>query len=68
MKILRTAESAYKGAVVGMFIFLITFGFTWLQLPWLYPAEINPLATRTNANAFSTMSTSSSVPLHSQLL
>lgn len=30
-------------------------GSTWLQLPWLYPAEINPLATRTNANAVSTI-------------
>lgn len=29
------------------------FGFTWLELPWLYPAEINPLKTRTNANAVS---------------
>ena len=29
--------------------------FTWLELPWLYPAEINPLRTRTMANAVSTI-------------
>ena len=29
---------------------------TWLELPWLLPAEINPNAIRTNANAISTMS------------
>ena len=28
---------------------------TWLELPWLYPAEISPNAIRTNANAISTM-------------
>ncbi|THH16488.1 hypothetical protein EW146_g4147 [Bondarzewia mesenterica] len=43
------------GAVVGLFLFLISFGCTWLGLPWLYPAEINPLRIRTNANAMSTM-------------
>ncbi|KAM0786056.1 hypothetical protein ACM66B_006867 [Microbotryomycetes sp. NB124-2] len=43
-----------KGAVFGLFLFLVFFGFTWLQLPWLYPAEINPLKTRTRANAVST--------------
>ncbi|KAL8284081.1 hypothetical protein RQP46_005194 [Phenoliferia psychrophenolica] len=44
-----------KGAVFGLFLYLIFFGFTWLELPWLYPAEINPLRTRTNANATSTI-------------
>jgi len=29
---------------------------TWLELPWLLPAEINPNAIRANANAISTMS------------
>ncbi len=28
---------------------------TWLELPWLLPAEITPNAIRTNANAMSTM-------------
>lgn len=46
---------ASKGAVVGIFLYLTFFGFTWLELPWLYPAEINPLKTRTVANAVSTI-------------
>ncbi|GAA5898032.1 hypothetical protein JCM6882_003311 [Rhodosporidiobolus microsporus] len=50
-----TESSARYGAVVGLFLFLIFFGFTWLELPWLYPAEINPIKTRTNANAVSTI-------------
>ncbi|GJN92803.1 hypothetical protein Rhopal_005841-T1 [Rhodotorula paludigena] len=48
-------SSASNGATVGLFLFLTFFGFTWLELPWLYPAEINPLKTRTNANAVSTI-------------
>ncbi|KAI5900770.1 general substrate transporter [Schizophyllum commune H4-8] len=48
-------SSATYGAVVGLFLFLIAFGCTWLELPWLYPAEISPNAIRTNANAISTM-------------
>ncbi|KPV71895.1 uncharacterized protein RHOBADRAFT_47346 [Rhodotorula graminis WP1] len=48
-------SNAVNGAVVGIFLFLTFFGFTWLELPWLYPAEINPLKTRTNANAVSTI-------------
>ncbi|GAA6054800.1 hypothetical protein JCM3770_007441 [Rhodotorula araucariae] len=48
-------SNATNGAVVGIFLFLTFFGFTWLELPWLYPAEINPLKTRTNANAVSTI-------------
>ncbi|KAJ7586975.1 general substrate transporter, partial [Mycena floridula] len=46
---------ATYGAVVGLFLFLMAFGCTWLELPWLLPAEINPNAIRTNANALSTM-------------
>ncbi|KAJ3922236.1 general substrate transporter [Lentinula edodes] len=48
-------SGANKGAVVGLFLFLISFGCTWLELPWLLPAEVNPNAIRTNANAISTM-------------
>ncbi|GAA6022858.1 hypothetical protein JCM10207_001425 [Rhodosporidiobolus poonsookiae] len=48
--------SAANGSVFGLFLFLFFFGSTWLELPWLYPAEINPLRTRTNANAVSTIS------------
>jgi hypothetical protein len=32
-----------KGAVFGLFLYIASFGATWLPLPWLYPAEINPL-------------------------
>ena len=48
-------ESAAKGAAAGLFIYIAFFGATWLPLPWLYPAEINPLKTRMKANAISTM-------------
>ena len=48
-------ESA-KGAAVGLFTYIAFFGATWLPLPWLYPAEINPLRTRAKANALSTTS------------
>lgn len=43
-----------KGAAVGFFTYIASFGATWLPLPWLYPAEINPLRTRGRANAVST--------------
>ena len=45
-----------KGAGVGLFTYAAFFGATWLPLPWLYPAEINPLRTRVRANAVSTCS------------
>jgi len=45
---------AAKGAGVGLFTYIAFFGATWLPLPWLYPAEINPLRTRARANAVST--------------
>ncbi|TIB16633.1 hypothetical protein E3P77_01919 [Wallemia ichthyophaga] len=50
------AQNVLNGSVLGQFLFLAFFGATWLELPWLYPAEINPLRIRTNANAISTMS------------
>jgi hypothetical protein len=46
--------SAAKGAAVGLFTYIAFFGATWLPLPWLYPAEVNPLKTRAKANAVST--------------
>jgi len=49
-----TPEAA-KGGAVGIFIYIIFFGSCWLPLPWLYPAELNPLRIRTKANAVSTM-------------
>ncbi|KAF9637735.1 putative sugar transporter stl1 protein [Lasiodiplodia theobromae] len=45
---------AAKGAAVGLFLYIAFFGATWLPLPWLYPAELNPLKTRAKANAIST--------------
>ncbi|GAA5911955.1 sugar porter family MFS transporter [Sporobolomyces salmoneus] len=51
----ETHPNVVKGSVFGIFLYLTFFGFTWLELPWLYPAEINPLRTRTQANAFSTI-------------
>lgn len=49
----NTTQDA-KGAGVGLFTYIAFFGATWLPLPWLYPAEINPLKTRARANALST--------------
>ncbi|KAI8966277.1 general substrate transporter [Daldinia sp. FL1419] len=48
------ASNAAKGAAVGLFTYIASFGATWLPLPWLYPAEINPIKTRAKANATST--------------
>jgi hypothetical protein len=45
-----------KGTGVGLFTYIAFFGATWLPLPWLYPAEVNPLRTRAKANAVSTCS------------
>lgn len=49
-------KSAANGAAVGLFTYIAFFGATWLPLPWLYPAEINPIKTRAKANAVSTCS------------
>ncbi|KAI5926489.1 general substrate transporter [Camillea tinctor] len=48
------SSTAAKGAAVGLFTYIASFGATWLPLPWLYPAEINPIKTRAKANAVST--------------
>ncbi|KAF2846212.1 general substrate transporter [Plenodomus tracheiphilus IPT5] len=47
-------KSAAKGAAVGLFTYIAFFAATWLPLPWLYPAEVNPIKTRGKANAVST--------------
>jgi hypothetical protein len=47
-------QSAAKGAAVGLFTYIAFFAATWLPLPWLYPAEVNPVKTRGKANAVST--------------
>ncbi|KAL3418715.1 hypothetical protein PVAG01_10431 [Phlyctema vagabunda] len=45
--------SSYGAAAASMiFIFTSTFGATWLTVPWLYPAEIFPLAVRAKGNAW----------------
>ncbi|KAK4209694.1 hypothetical protein QBC37DRAFT_391073 [Rhypophila decipiens] len=49
-------KSAARGAAVGLFTYIASFGATWLPLPWLYPAEVNPIRTRGKANAISTCS------------
>lgn len=54
--LLPDTPSAAKGAAVGLFTYIAFFGATWLPLPWLYPAEINPIKTRAKANATSTIS------------
>ncbi|KAH8157803.1 hypothetical protein CIB48_g10445 [Xylaria polymorpha] len=47
-------QSAAIGTCVALFTYIASFGATWLPLPWLYPAEINPIMTRAKANAVST--------------
>lgn len=47
-------EVSAKGAVLAFFLYIAFFGATWLPLPWLYPAEVNPIKTRAKANAVST--------------
>ncbi|KAI1259066.1 general substrate transporter [Xylariaceae sp. FL1019] len=49
------AEKASQyGAAAAAFVFIFTavFGATWLTVPWLYPAEIFPLAVRSKGNAW----------------
>lgn len=48
------SSNSAKGAAVGLFTYIASFGATWLPLPWLYPAEVNPIKTRAKANAVST--------------
>ena len=47
-------KQAAKGGAVGLYLFIAFFGATWLPLPWLYPAELNSMKVRTQANAIST--------------
>jgi hypothetical protein len=47
------AAARYGIAAASMvFIFTSTFGATWLTVPWLYPAEIFPLAVRAKGSAW----------------
>ncbi|KAI2642513.1 general substrate transporter [Xylaria nigripes] len=54
--LIPNTQSAAIGACVALFTYIAFFGATWLPLPWLYPAEINPVMTRAKANAVSTCS------------
>lgn len=47
--------NSMKGGIVGLYLFIACFGTSILELPWVYPPEINPLKTRTPATALSTM-------------
>ncbi|KAL8683127.1 MAG: hypothetical protein Q9224_006712 [Gallowayella concinna] len=44
-------ESAGNGAAFGLFLYIAFFGATYLTVPWLYAAEINPLRTRAKGAA-----------------
>ncbi|ORX39953.1 putative MFS monosaccharide transporter [Kockovaella imperatae] len=46
------ANSFGIAAAAMIFIFTFVFGATWLTVPWLYPAEIFPLAVRAKGNAW----------------
>ncbi|KAL8926909.1 MAG: hypothetical protein Q9208_002718 [Pyrenodesmia sp. 3 TL-2023] len=46
------AQTFGGGAVAMVFLFTMTFGATWLTVPWLYPAEIFPLEVRARGNAW----------------
>ena len=46
------SKQSGNAAVAMVFLFTITFGATWLTVPWLYPAEIFPLNIRTKGNAW----------------
>lgn len=48
-----TKNAQYGAAAASMiFIFTAAFGATWLTTPWLYQAEIFPLACRARGNAW----------------
>lgn len=52
--VLETAEGVV--ATITLFTFNTFFAIGFLGMTWLYPAEINPLRTRVQANALSTCS------------
>ncbi|KAL4811991.1 general substrate transporter [Aspergillus spinulosporus] len=52
--LIKDNEENSKGAIVGIFLFIVFFAFTLLPLPWIYPPEINPLRTRTAGASAST--------------
>lgn len=49
---IHKASQYGAGAASMVFIYTAIFGATWLTVPWVYPAEIFPLAVRTRGNAW----------------
>ncbi|KAI5298957.1 GTPase-activating protein [Ascosphaera pollenicola] len=49
---MHRASQYGAGAASMVFIYTAVFGATWLTVPWVYPAEIFPLAVRTRGNAW----------------
>ena len=45
------SPAAAKGAALGLFLYIAFFGATYLTVPWLYAAEINPLRIRAKGAA-----------------
>jgi sugar porter (SP) family MFS transporter len=45
------SASAAKGAAFGLFLYIAFFGATYLTVPWLWAAEINPLRIRAKGAA-----------------
>lgn len=43
--------NAANGAAFGLFLYIAFFGATYLTVPWLYAAEINPLRIRAKGAA-----------------
>ena len=49
--IIAGTASAAKGAALGLFLYIAFFGATYLTVPWLWAAEINPLRVRVRGAA-----------------
>ncbi|KAJ5204617.1 uncharacterized protein N7498_005496 [Penicillium cinerascens] len=45
------SKSAANGAAFGLFLYIAVFGATYLTVPWLWAAEINPLRIRAKGAA-----------------
>ncbi|ODV84248.1 hypothetical protein CANARDRAFT_201609 [[Candida] arabinofermentans NRRL YB-2248] len=52
--LIADTKSASKGAAFGIFLFIFFFAVGQLPLPWLYPAEVNSLKSRTLSVSIST--------------
>ncbi|KAF2110201.1 general substrate transporter [Lophiotrema nucula] len=49
-----TQEQWAKASIAFFFLYYVFFGIGWQGVPWLYPTEINSLATRTKGAALGT--------------